>query len=145
MSKSTSFATGLIFVGLALLGLSYVWPLIVSQDLVWSKEQATENAQASAGLHEMTHMAAHSDISKDSPAEKEQMKLQLEKAQQRFSDSRAKLDRARNVRQTAAQVLRWGGISLAVIGVIYSLASRSEGDQRRPRKRRTRSKTTDTV
>ena len=102
-----------------------------------------ENSDASAGLHEMTHMAAHSDISTDSPAKKEQMKLQLEKAQQRFSDSRAQLDRARNVRQTAAQVLRWGGISLAVIGVIRSLAIRTGGEQRRPRKRRPRTKTAD--
>lgn len=136
MFKSNAFAVGLISCGLILLGVSYAWNLIVPQEAVWSSEQALENADASAGLHEMTHIAAHSDISKDADAKKQQVKDELAAAQQRFETSRSDLDRARDVRQTTAQVLRWTGISIAVIGVMRYLAIRADHGQKRPSQKR---------
>lgn len=142
MIKSTGFAVGLIAVGLGLLGLSYAWNVVVPQKAVWSTEQAKENADAAASLHEMTHVAGHSDISNDSDQKKQQMKDQLAQAKQRFNDSRSSLDRARAVRQTTASVLRWSGIFLAGVGIIRFLAIRADQDHGRNQTGSSRKRTT---
>lgn len=140
MFRSTKFAVGLILAGIVLLGVSYAWKLIVRQDVVWSSEQALENAEAASSLHEMTHIAAHSDIGRDSPEKKQEVLDELTKAQRRFDSSRSQLNRARNVRQTTAQVLRWTGISIAVIGIIRYLAIRADADHHRKEQKRTQQK-----
>ena len=136
MFRSTGFAMGVICTGLVLLGLSYACNYIVPRDAVWSREQARENAQTAARLHEMAHIAGHSDISRNSDEQKRQAEAQLASAQKRFDESRASLDRAVALRENSATALRWIGILLTGFGVLLYLVTQGgqDGDRRRPRK-----------
>ena len=136
MFKSIGFAMGVICTGLVLLGLSYAWNFIVPRDAVWSQEQARENAQAAANLHQMTHVAGHSDISRSSDEDKRHVEAHLASAQKRFDESRAGLDRAVALREDSATALRWIGIGLSGFGILLYLAAQGshDGSPRRPRR-----------
>lgn len=131
MIKSARFATGLICFGLLLLGVSYMWPLLLPQEVVWSEEQALEKSNAAADLHRMSHEAGHVVSDSTDEEEKKAAQEQLQKAQSRFDESKAALDRGRRFRDITAIVLRSCGIVFALMGVIrYKIIQSDDRNQR---------------
>ena len=125
--SSHQLAIALVLFGLAVLVASFLWPRLVSDDQVWSKQQARDHARASANLHKMTHEAAEAQLntSPGNEPHRKRMEAELNEAKASYQSSRAALDRAQRTRHTAATVMRWTGIAFVLAGIGQYLAVRS--------------------
>ena len=83
--------------------------------VVWSEQQASEHAEASAKLHRLAHAHPHSADHGDG-SEGEHKNRSLKEARQRYEQSGAMLERARAYRQGMARLLKWAGAACALLG-----------------------------
>jgi hypothetical protein len=112
------FAGVAIAVGAVLIGASFLTFDSASRAR-WSAAQASEYQQAALRLHELSH--AHEGAPDGGDAES--VHQELAAAQKRYDAIRADLDGARQTPLLLKSVLRWGGVVIAVGGIVAHFAA----------------------
>jgi len=116
----------LLGVGIILVGLSLVWPRIIG-GAVWSEQQASEHAEASAELHRLSHAGSHA-ADRGTGGEEEHKAGSLAEARQRYERSQAALQQAQAYRRGSTWLLRWvGGICVLLGAAGYFLLRAGAG------------------
>ena len=98
-----------LIVGIVLVALSVAWPRLFTSRAVWTDDDAGQHAAAAADFHRQTVAGPSASGA-------------LAAARQKFDESKARLDAARNRGQTTANVLFWIGLVTALTGAFTFLA-----------------------
>ena len=124
--KMTYLSLVVLGAGVLLVVLSQFWPSIIG-GVVWNEEQAREHAQASAKLHQLSHLRGRA---KDDGHEHDENPEgpSLEEARQRYERSQAMLLQARSYREGTARVMKWAGVLCSLLGATGYFVLRSAGE-----------------
>jgi len=99
----------LAVVGIGLMVLSFVWPSMVSDESVWSEEQAREHAELAADVHHSVCSLGHESGTHDDDSSTA--------VKQRYERSAAELKAAQAYRGKTAAYFRWAGIACTLLAV----------------------------
>jgi hypothetical protein len=142
--------TTVVFVGVALIVGSWLWPSFVGGRKSWSDAQAKDYAETLAEMHSLngavaqaqqqpaqnntpaavanSHLAGAAETGAPidpATATADRLQTKLVAVQQRYATERAALDDARSHGAGIATFLRWLGIGLVVVGLAVLLARQS--------------------
>jgi hypothetical protein len=110
----------LLSVGLVLLILSGVWTSMFDGSSSWTADKAKRNAELRSRLHTLALVVDESSIapSMHNGPDLGKAKEEYEQLKKERAELNAEFQSASGGPRTAAKVMRWTGLSLAVIGVI---------------------------
>jgi hypothetical protein len=108
--------------GMMLIGLSFVWPRMFPAQAAWSDEKAEAYQAASADLHRLSMQTGAAAPENQTRAAQEQ----LADAEANYAALRTELEDARSRPARIAIILRYSGILFAVVGSIWTVASRDK-------------------
>ena len=112
--------------GMLLIGLSFVWPRMFPPQAAWPDDKAEAYQAASAELHRLSIQTGTAAPENQTRAARDQ----LADAQANYATLRTELDDVRSRPARIGIILRYSGILLAVVGSIWTIASRhnKQGD-----------------
>jgi hypothetical protein len=109
----------LIFAGIALVGISFAWPVLFPPESRWTQEQAEEHSKAGTHFHRIA-LGGHSHA-KGRPRSNGQgakaSEGELAAARARWEASKAALTAAQTQGHNTAGWFRYSGATVALIGV----------------------------
>jgi type IV secretory pathway TrbL component len=105
--------------GAVLIVVSFLMPLILPPEAVWSDAKAEEFSQVSAKLHSLSHEAGHAHNTPNA----EKMNQELAAVQARFDHQGKELDAATNRAVWPARICLGIGAVLASVGFFMSKAN----------------------
>ena len=123
--------------GSVLVVLSFAWTSMFPATDRWSDEQAKEYSRAAAKLHQLHHSVKGHPQALTAPPGKSLPKAtqaDLDAAQRDYDEKRADFDLARSSSSRTAQLLRWSGVGIALVGVVatwFDRQRRSKGRLKR--------------
>jgi hypothetical protein len=109
---------GMILVGFLLLVASSLWPSLFPGTSIWTDEKAQRSTQVKARLSELGPIVNSTRINMHSGSDRGALKAEFEQLIKEDEQLNAEFQSAYDRPDTAARVLRWSGISLAVIGIV---------------------------
>jgi len=118
MKLAVSF--GLMGVGLLLLALSGVWPTLFPGTAIWTPEKAARWAEVKDRLHNLafTVNRAETRVSMHSGSDPAATKTEFEQLKAEGELLKADFELAANRPHAVSRILKWSGISLAVLGIV---------------------------
>jgi hypothetical protein len=129
--KWTVLPPVVISLGLALMVISWAWPVVMPVKSVWSEEQAQDRSEASADVHRL-HYEYHAAVEREqgsgsnsagrggameASGRADEIKVEYDKAKSRLQRSSEELKSARSFRLGLKGILWWSGIVFSLVGV----------------------------
>jgi hypothetical protein len=109
----------LIGLGFLLLMLSGFWTTLFTGTSTWTPEKAARQEEIHRQLHNLAFVVGGTQASSmHQGPERGKAKQQYDQLKKEADSLAAELDSARNTPQTVAKILKWSGISLAILGII---------------------------
>lgn len=126
ISLRDAFPLLLLSAGLLLIGMSFVWLAMKPSHRAWPDDKAEAYQAASAELHRLSIQTGATAPENQTRAARDQ----LADAQANYAALRTELDDVRSRPARIGIILRYTGILLAVVGSIWTIASRhkKQGD-----------------
>jgi hypothetical protein len=120
MKFAVVFAFGLIGVGLLLIVLSGLWPSLFPGTSIWTEDKAARWAEVKDRLHNLSFAVNNPQrrVSMHSGPELGTAMQEFEQLKAEGELLKADFERAADRPRIVSKILKWSGISLAVIGII---------------------------
>jgi hypothetical protein len=112
---------GACLLGALLIVASIFWPRWVRTDSVWTDGQALEYAKAAGTYHQLAFEHGTTRKPQESPGEHPEVTA----ARDQYQGLRDNLDRARGAGWAGARILKWCGVSCALLGCALLMVQRS--------------------
>jgi len=110
---------GVIGLGLLMLILSGIWPTLFPGTSIWTEEKAARWAVVKDKLHNLAFIVDDSKpVKMHGGPDIAKAKAEFEQLDAEGKQLKADFSRAHDRPQTVSKVLKWAGLSLAVVGVI---------------------------
>ena len=116
----SAVAFGVIGLGLLLLILSGLWTSLFPGTSNWTPEKAARWAVVKDRLHNLSFIvhAPAGRVSMHSGPDLGKAKVEYDSVKKEADQLRAEFDSAYDAPRTTSKILKWSGISLAVVGLI---------------------------
>jgi hypothetical protein len=111
-------ALGLTGLGLLFLLLSGVWTTIFSGRSTWTQEKSARQAEVTGKIHNLAFVVNVPNPKMHGGQDAGQLKAELEQLKKERDTLAAEFTSAAETPQTVSKVLKWSGLSLAIIGLI---------------------------
>ena len=117
-------AVGALVVGLLLIALSWIWPLVVPDELYWSQEKQQEYVAAVERAHAL-HTQSHATGGSSSQSAAHEHSEEYEQAAAELARQQAEMKAAKSRRSAVPSIIFWLGAASAVAGIALNrLAAR---------------------
>jgi len=112
--------------GLALIGLSMIWPQIFDGSSQWTQEKADQWTKTKDRLHVLS-FAVHAPPGAERSGrlgKPEDIKAEYDRIKLANEEFAAEFDEAYNGPKRMAATLKWSGVAIAAVGAIGAFATR---------------------
>src|SRR3954468_13523729 len=113
-----SVATALIALGMVLFLVSALWSTVFPPTARWTDEKANRFAAVKAKLHNLAFVVNAPKPSLQRGQDLGQMKAEYEQLRKENDELNADFASATETPKTVASVLKWSGLSIALVGII---------------------------
>ena len=114
----SGIALGVVGFGLMLLVFSSIWSTLFPPTSSWTPEKASRISEVKARLNDLSFVINDPRHSMHSGPDRGELKAEADTLLKEFEQLKADFESATERPQIAAKVLKWTGISLAIVGII---------------------------
>jgi hypothetical protein len=122
-----AIAFGALGLGFALLILSGLWTTLFPGTSSWTPEKSARSAEIKARLSNIGPLVMNPPRSMHAGQDAGTLKAEFDALKEEDAQLNAEFESARDTPRTASKILKWSGISLAVLGLVgFYAAKQSE-------------------
>jgi hypothetical protein len=109
---------GMVALGFVLLALSFAWVSMFPGSSTWTQEKAARSTEIKGKMHNLAFIVNAPNPRLHAGQDLGQLKAEYEQLRKENEQLNADFESAYNSPRTTANVLKWTGLSFAVLGLI---------------------------